>query len=231
MAADPELTAWLAGMRSAEYHDAYMRNMEASWKAAAEREQREAEERELQAVLEEMARAPVKGLQQMVDVLCRRHRITVRWTDGSAVPGVARAHANWRTRTITTPRIETTQDGATALHEIGHVLQGGCPNTPPHRRDARVTAWWNCLECERDASERALRLAPFTAAMHQELAQALRTSLATIASGQDVQGKARRFVSGVSWREDQQRRMDREIREMKIQQIQQWAREAGHGIS
>jgi predicted secreted Zn-dependent protease len=199
-------------------------------RAAEDRELFAATAQAIEDAIALMAREPIRGLRDLVAALCRRHRITMQWTEGSAVPGVARAHANWRTRRIVAPHIRTVQDAATALHEIGHVLQGACPNVGLHRRDSCETAWWHCLECERDASERALRLgAPFTKDMHQWLADALRSYLRNTPAPPDVKRRAERFTNGVSWRETIHAQTAHQLRLERHQEMTRFVREMKYG--
>ena len=199
-------------------------------RARAERDAREADAREIEDAVDRMATQPLPALRSLVAILCRQHRITVVWTDGSAIPGEARAYANWRKRRITTPHIRAIEDGATALHEIGHILQGACPNREPHRKDPTIARWWNCLECERDAWARALALVPFSPTMQHALSDSLRRYVRKTPASPAVLAATTRAINGTTWREDLQRRINREVLEMKIAEIRQIAKEAGHGI-
>lgn len=195
----------------------------------AQREEAAAKVRQLDSDLKDairlMDREPVPGLRQVIDVLCRQHRITVEWTNGPAVPGEVCAYANWHTRTITTPRIETIEDGVTALEEIGHVLQGPCPRVEPHRPDPQSTKWHRDLACERDAQERALRLVPYSPEMHRAAAASLRRYLNTTPASQDERQRARRVISGATWRELTHERVAHEMRLEQFAEMQRWAAE------
>jgi hypothetical protein len=57
------------------------------------------------------------------------------------MPKGAAAFADWRSRRIVIPAVVDDEKLAIALHEIGHVLQGECPNCEPHRRDPKVREW------------------------------------------------------------------------------------------
>jgi hypothetical protein len=196
---------------------------------------RDADDRELYAATEQaiqdatitMSSDPVQGLRDLVTALCRRHRVTIEWTEGHAAPGEAVAFANWRNRTITTPRIVTIEDGAVALHEVGHVLQGACPRTEPHRRDPTVARWWHCVACEEDAWVRALRLVPFTPAMQRVLAESLRRYQGTPAS-RDAKQRAQRAINGIAWRESLQRRVAHERRLELHAEMTQFVQEMKH---
>jgi len=114
----------------------------------------------------------VAAMNTAVALLAERHQLKV---DVRAVmPEGAVAFAHWQTRTIVIPPIVDSVSFATALHEIGHVLQGACPDREPHRRDRSDHAWWCCVACEADAWRRALTLAPFSRRMFSDLQQSLR---------------------------------------------------------
>ena len=153
--------------------------------AAAIRRQREQKERERKKELagiqtEEDAcfrlirstdeRERLEGYRSHLTLLGRKHQITIHFDDSTA------GYANWRRRRIHTPHICSEANAATAYHEFGHVIAGGCPNDGKvHRRDPSVTAWWHCLACEVLATRKALELAPHTRPMFDRLARGLRS--------------------------------------------------------
>lgn len=144
--------------------------------------QRRAEQRRQRAAAAEQLRAdeadarrlilsarPVDGYRKLVAVLAQRHRITVVVT-----PAGRNGSALASSRTIMIPPIVDAGTFAVALHEIGHVINGTCPQRDPHR-PLLVSGSLACVACEVAATRTAMQLAPFTPEMHAHLRYALKT--------------------------------------------------------
>jgi hypothetical protein len=111
----------------------------------------------------------------IVESLAREHNATVEWRHPSQIKG-ASAYADWTTRTIVVPRIDSDVEErfAVCLHELGHVVAGRCRGAD-HQPDPTVKEWHHCLRCETLAWERAMELWPFSREMFGRLQWSLGT--------------------------------------------------------
>jgi hypothetical protein len=119
---------------------------------------------------------PVMAYQRLLDEWARVHRITV--TYDATLPRWVGGWASWKSRQIALPGpVRSEVDLAVAAHEIGHVLAGACSRQRPHYRDPAEPRWWNCVQCELEATQTAMRIgaAVWTKAMHRKLASSLRS--------------------------------------------------------
>jgi len=166
------------------------------------------------------------GYRQFVDVLAQRHRFTVHVTRQHG----DRASANCRRREIHIGPLIGLLDFITALHEVGHVIEGVCPEREPHRHES-VDGFSNCQECERLAWERGLALCPvpFTRDMHARMAYCLRTYRSTPAPAMVVRANDRLasstgYVETCTnrWRQETFRQKQQLVDASLRQQRQQW---------
>ena len=142
----------------------------------------------------------LEGYRQHLHILGRQHRFTITFHDSSG------GHADWSRRSIHMPHLRDEAAAAVGYHEVGHVLEGACPNDgTAHRRDPTVKEWWHCVRCETLATSRALTLGPFTRPMFDRLARGLRRYRAsTPASAAEVE-RLDRLAGTITFAEHQQR--------------------------
>ena len=191
-------------------------------RAAEQAREAEAEKRfqtERAAALTHMRSDLVAGLRELVEALCRRHQIKIEYR--TSMPDDVSAYANWNTRTITIPPIVDEQTAAT-LEEIGHQLEGPCPQTPPHYRDPLVTARWHCLQCELSAQRRALTLCDFTRPMFKSLQLSLGTYRRNTPAHPSARAESDVVLAPLAWHKNQITRWRRELfeeRERRQQRV------------
>jgi hypothetical protein len=219
-------------------------SMAATWYAARRAQERQEQVRARERALEQARAVRAATMRACVpriltgDVdamyrfflrLCEHHRIRVVWKAKPAGGGSAAARA----RRITVMPITNLTTFAGALHEVGHVVNGPCPEQWPHQRiiEGRFGA---CLECERAAWATAMDLVPFAdPAMHADVVYCLGTYLTTRAPAQ-VKVGAQRLIGTVTLRSQQHRwflcqeRLERQARvnasvARDAQQRQRWA--------
>ena len=237
------LTAWARQQGAWREHQAYTQALEQRAKERADRERREAEDREIREATALLDRDFRAGAQRLYAVLERRHGTNTTWTTDRP-PCAIRSG-----RRIYSPPIQEPEDLGTWLHELGHHVIGSCPQTPPHHQVRHEDNVLACVQCEVNASTFAMQAAPFTARMHRDLAIALSTHVRGNPSTPEAQATARRFVSGAAWFEERHRRVERDLlmekvaevkrwaseprvltrRERQWQEMNTWAKEAGHG--
>ena len=176
---------------------------EAEEKAAAEAGRLRAVDLRLETVTRAVETGSIVAMRKMIEFLAEKYRFTVETR--TRMPAGAAAYANWRTRKIVVPPITDEETFAVNLHEIGHILQGQCPNREPHRVDPSVREWWHCLECESDAWRRALRLAPFSKEMFARLQSSLRHYRRTTPGSAEAKQRLDQVAGTVMWATEKQR--------------------------
>jgi hypothetical protein len=194
-------------------------------RAAAARQLRDEEAAALRLIHSSSTR--VEGYRRYFDVLVRRHNIKVEWR--TAMPDGVAAYAISRRRTIVVPPIVSDQDFAVCLHEAGHCIAGKCSNKEPHRRNPAVTDWWHCVACETEAWEIAMRIAPFTEAMHEHLRRCLATYRRITPASAAAVTTLDHVASFTGYAKAKQARLRREMMEQRQRLV--WASLAARGGS
>jgi hypothetical protein len=115
----------------------------------------------------------------------------------------------------------------TALaHELGHGFAPRCPGTGEHRMTQHET-YRCCMACEAAANELAIRFLPIGLSEGRDLEQALAIHGRSTRATTDGAARVRRFAG--LWRAQLQRQTAQGVREERMQQMRQWAREAKYG--
>ena len=182
------MTTW-ASSRLQEWKaedDARARRLEQERTVRAEEDRRRADDARRQAEAEQHAATlaeydlvkrlvaidPIGAYRRHIDFLLRTNAIKVVFRPGAS----GRSWGAPKNQRVEIPPIVSEQDAATAYHEIGHILNGPCPLTPPHYREMTSRETVRCVRCEIEAWKRAIDLCPlWTEAMHSWLAQSLQT--------------------------------------------------------
>jgi len=122
------------------------------------------------------------------------------------------------TRHITGPVLRYEEDFAAWLHELGHLVVPCEGRLHAQRvwRDDAGGLHERCLACEREAWAQAMRWVPFTRAMFDHAAAALRTYRFTPAPT-ETQQLANRQCARITWHEDRQRRARLQLRREQVE--------------
>jgi hypothetical protein len=208
-----------ASQLSVKYNRARLIEMIRARQARQRAEQAAAAE-ELRAAVALFDRDPVATLRRVVAIVSVTERIHVEWTTAVA----PRSSSHWRT--IWVPPITTVEAGAVSLHEMGHVLSGPCPGTPPHFRDPALRRTVNCLQCEADAWNAARRLVPFDRRMFRLLQQCLATYQRVTPGPAKAQAALRHVASDSTYAAQVRARAAREARLDAIDEVRAAAEDA-----
>lgn len=218
-------TAWYGRMETHRQQEAIQVDRRArEARETAERQrtearQIEADEAEAMRLMQSPA-TEAEGWRQFGGVLARRHRLMVVESARLVRLGVGGlAHQGLRRITVPPHWWETPIGRATFVHEAGHIVSGACPEREPHRPNPTVREWHACLECERSAWEAALRLAPFTRAMFDDLKAALGSYRRNTPAAPTVLEASRRLASDQVWAQRVQERAKREQQLADIERI------------
>jgi hypothetical protein len=168
--------------------------------------------------------AYVDGARQLLERHARRHGVAVGYIGTmGARSGFA---VTKRKLVMMAPPVDA--NGIAELsHEISHNIIPPCPKTSPHLEVwdvSKTRVAKRCLECELLCWEHAYTLIPFTQAMRSFARECLATYERGPAS-QAAHRAARRFISGAAEREEQQRRLDHQLRLDKISELDGFVRE------
>lgn len=228
---DSELTRWhrqnlavTVQFQRREIEQQVERECEEHRRLVAARERVERDVREEAHWRTRFERGDVEAGRSLLERTARKHGVTFTYSDASPSAHVKRRH-------VTTTPPTTGEALAVAARESAHCINGSCPDDAPHldvvRSDlvsGKPTSR-SCLQCEVDAWETALTLIPFSTEMMERASRALQTYMTSPATAA-AQAAARRFISGALWREERQRRMNRERRQEQIKDIHKWVQEA-----
>ena len=118
---------------------------------------------EVLRLMPDVERGDIDAMRKVATIVQAKYGFHV--VERTVMPAGAAAFFNWDTRTATVPPITDAESFAVRLHEFGHGIAGKCPQREPHRRDLRVTAWWNCVPCENAGWFCAGNEVPFTLPM------------------------------------------------------------------
>lgn len=140
--------------------------------------EREARDREDAAIATLLESDPVAGAKLLIDVLAKRHNVTLHIRP--RMPSDAGGLAYRRRRKIEIPPLDDhanhEQWMAVALHELAHNLAPACEGDGHHVDDA-AGRYRHCLKCEGLAWQIAMTLHRFTPGMYRTMQASLRRNL------------------------------------------------------
>jgi hypothetical protein len=175
------------------------------------------------ALLQAEGGAYVDGARHLLERHAKRHNVAIGYMGDM---GRMDGYALLRSKVAMVGPPVDEESVATLTHELAHCLNPPCPKSVPHLDVWHVSVAKKvrrCLQCEVDAWRTAFTLVSFTAAMRAFASECLRTYHAGAGSA-EAHRAAQRIISGAAWSEEQQRRLDHELRMERVAAVFEMAR-------